>query len=174
MLFKIFIKSKFFFIACFFFLAFSFAHASPLAIDILNEDDTGQVPQIGNTGNPGPVIGPGSSAGNPGPVIGPGSGAGNSCPPGQLCNPIAADSIAQLVATILDIVVKIGAPIIIFFLIYVGFLFTTARGNTETLGTAKKALVWTLVGGLIILGASAIAEVVCSTITEISGTSACS
>lgn len=84
-------------------------------------------------------------------------------------NPIEADSIEELVATILDILVLIGTPIVIFFLIYAGFLFVTARGNVTKIDTAKQAFLWTLIGGLVILGAKVIAEIIKSTIDQIAG-----
>ncbi len=97
------------------------------------------------------------------------SGSGNT-----LGNPIQAESIQELASQIINIVVKIGAPIVVFFLIYVGFLFVTARGNTETLKTAKNALLWTFIGGLILLGAQGLSSVICGTIDTISNQTTCS
>lgn len=96
-------------------------------------------------------------------------GSGN-----QLDSPIKAESIQALAADIINIVVKVGAPIVVFFLIYVGFLFVTARGNTETLKTAKNALLWTFIGGLILLGAQGLSSVICGTIDTISNQTTCS
>jgi len=94
--------------------------------------------------------------------------------PGTLNSPIRAESIQELARDILNIVVKVGAPIVVFFLIYVGFLFVTARGNVTTLETAKKALLWTFIGGLILLGAQGLSSVICGTIDTISNQTTCS
>ena len=52
-------------------------------------------------------------------------------------------------------------------LVYVGFLFVAARGNEEKISSARSALVWTVVGGLILLGASAISAVIQATVGTI-------
>lgn len=99
---------------------------------------------------------------------------GFNTPGNTLDNPIQADSIQALVANILDIVVKVGAPIVVFFLIYVGFLFVTAQGNSEKLNDAKRALLWTFIGGLILLGAQGLSSIICDTIDTISNQTTCS
>ncbi len=48
-------------------------------------------------------------------------------------------------------------------LVYVGFLFVAAQGNEEKIRSARSALVWTLIGGLILLGATAISKVIQAT-----------
>lgn len=97
----------------------------------------------------------------------------SSGPGNKLQNPIKADSIQALLTDILDIVVAVGAPIVVFFLIYVGFLFVTAQGNVTKLETAKKALLWTFIGGLILLGAQGLSSVICGTIDTISNQTTC-
>jgi len=49
--------------------------------------------------------------------------------------------------------------------IYSGFLFVFARGNSEKLGKAKDALLYTLIGAAILLGSWAIAEMIQATVT---------
>jgi hypothetical protein len=112
--------------------------------------------------------------GNPQPG---GIGGGNQQQGGisqsaQLVNPISYQTIPQLVTAILQIVVKISAPLLVFFLVYVGFLFVMARGNPVQLQTTKRALVYALVGGLMLLGAFTISEVICRTVGNIAGQSA--
>ena len=58
---------------------------------------------------------------------------GTNCPAGQLCNPIKVKSFPLLIKTILEAMIKIGIPIIALAIIYSGFLFVSARGNTEQL-----------------------------------------
>lgn len=57
---------------------------------------------------------------------------------------------------ILDGVVEIGTIILTLALVYVGFLFVVAQGNEEKLKNARGALMWTVIGGLVLLGAKAI------------------
>lgn len=75
-------------------------------------------------------------------------------------NPLGVDSIQALLGAILEIVLVIAVPIIIFFLIYAGFQYVAARGNPEKLQQAHRALLFGLIGGVIILGGFAIVTIV--------------
>ncbi len=75
-----------------------------------------------------------------------------------LINPLGAGtSLPTLLDDILKFVVQIGSIVVILMLVYVGFLFVTARGNEGKITEARRALLWTVVGALILLGAQAIA-----------------
>jgi hypothetical protein len=88
--------------------------------------------------------------------------------PVALQNPLNnITSFSQLISNILDIVVKIGVPIAALAIIYSGFLFVTAQGNEEKLSTAKKALIWSVAGTAILLGASVLANAIDATITSL-------
>jgi hypothetical protein len=90
---------------------------------------------------------------------------GGDCPDGQLCNPIPnIGSIPILIKTILEGIIKIGIPIIALAIIYSGFLFVFARGNSEQLKKAKSALMYTLIGGAVLLGSWAIAQLISETV----------
>ncbi|NBC29381.1 MAG: hypothetical protein GVY29_05245, partial [Spirochaetes bacterium] len=73
-------------------------------------------------------------------------------------NPLDFDTIPELLLAILNVIIVIAVPIIVFFIIYAGFLYVTARGNAEQTRTATRALTYAVIGGVIILGAVAIAE----------------
>lgn len=79
-------------------------------------------------------------------------------------NPIAANSLQELLATILQGFVRIGIPVAVLVLVYVGFLFVKARGNPEELNTAKRAFIWTLVGVAVLFGAEVLANIISGTI----------
>ncbi len=79
-------------------------------------------------------------------------------------NPIAANSLQELLATILQAFVRIGIPIAVLFLVYAGFLFVKAQGNPEELNTAKRAFLWTLVGVAVLFGAEVLANIISGTI----------
>ena len=64
---------------------------------------------------------------------------------------------------VLEAAIRIGTIILVLMFVWVGFLFVAARGNEEKLRTARMAFFWTVIGGLIILGAKGIAEVIQST-----------
>ena len=79
-------------------------------------------------------------------------------------NPIGADTINELIKTILEGVIKIGIPIIALAIIYCGFLFVSARGKPESIKKAKDALLYTLIGAAILLGSWAIAQLISDTV----------
>lgn len=70
---------------------------------------------------------------------------------------------------LLDILIMLSIPIVVVAVIYAGFLFVTAGENATKLSNAKKILLWTLIGALIILGAKVIAAVVAGTVGEFTG-----
>ncbi len=82
----------------------------------------------------------------------------------KLENPIDADTFKELVEAILKVVVTIGTPIAILAIIYSGFLFVSAQGKPEKLKDARIALLWTIVGVAVLLGAQLLATVIKGTI----------
>jgi len=123
------------------------------------QNTTGGIPNttgnVGNsTGNIGNTTG---SVSNPGP----GSGVV------KLENPLGSenDTIAKFLLKIIDVLLVFAIPIIILFIMYAGFLFVTARGNPSQIETARNALLWSVVGGVIILAAKLIIELIQGTIS---------
>ena len=87
---------------------------------------------------------------------------------GMINNPLPnITSIPDLIRKILEGVLKIGIPIVALAIIYCGFLFVFARGNSEKLGKAKEALLYTIIGAAILLGAYAIANIISSTVLSL-------
>ena len=123
------------------------------------------------------TTGPGVGSQTTGPGVGgqttgPGVGGQTTGPgvakPTGLQNPLnGIDSLDDFLEAILAGVIRIGTIILIMMLVYVGFLFVAARGNAEKLQGAKSALVWTVIGGLILLGASAIQAVITDTVQSL-------
>lgn len=86
----------------------------------------------------------------------------------QLQNPLrGVNDVGSFIKKILDLVLTLGIPIVALFIIYSGFLFVTARGNSEKLGTAKKTFGYTLLGAAILLGSWVIAQALTQTVTDI-------
>jgi len=82
-------------------------------------------------------------------------------------NPIKARDLRELVKDILDVVVDFGAVIVVFFLVYAGFLFVKAQGDPGGIKKAKETFFWTIVGGMIVLGAFVLSEVIQNTVNQI-------
>ncbi len=86
-----------------------------------------------------------------------------------LRNPLQYNSLPALLTGILDVVITIATPILVLFIVYIGFKFVAAQGNPEKIKEARKFLLWALVGALIILGAKALAIAIQATVIQIQG-----
>jgi len=113
------------------------------------------VVSFAQVGNPGGQIAPG----DPGGQIAPGD-PGGQLKKIKLENPLNVNSIEELIGGILNIVLILAVPVIVFFIIYAGFLYATARGNAEQVKKATTALTYAIIGGVLIIGSVAIAEIV--------------
>ncbi|MDQ3075720.1 MAG: pilin [bacterium] len=88
-------------------------------------------------------------------------------PEGEICNPISATSINGFIKEVLVGLIKIGIPLIAIAIIYSGFLFVTAQGKPADIEKAKSALLYTLIGSAILLGAWAIAQMISNTVLSL-------
>lgn len=88
----------------------------------------------------------------------------------KIPNPLEGiNSITALFAALLEILLIFAVPIVVFFIIYAGFLYVTARGNVETVSRAHRALLYAVIGGVLILGASVLIDVIQGTVDAVKG-----
>ena len=82
-------------------------------------------------------------------------------PRAALENPLGskANSLTGLFIKLVNIVVNISYAVVAFFLILSGFKFVVAQGNPKEIESAKQTFWYTIVGGLIIVGAQTIARI---------------
>jgi len=91
---------------------------------------------------------------------------GNSSPgttqngDGTLQNPLAYDSIEDLIDAIIVFLIKIGAPIAGVMFVIAGIMFVTSAGDPEKARTARKVMTYTAVGLAVILVASGLIKVI--------------
>jgi amino acid transporter len=86
---------------------------------------------------------------------------GQGCDPKiSFCNPIQSGDFADVMKKVATIAASIGLLIVVFFIIYAGFLFVSARGNEEQLEKAKRTFFWAVIGAILVVGAFAIAEAI--------------
>lgn len=78
----------------------------------------------------------------------------------SLTNPLAFDSITEFLDALVQVLLIFAVPIIVLYIIYAGFLFVTAQGNEQKLSDAKRALMYALIGGAIVIGAAAISNII--------------
>ncbi len=76
---------------------------------------------------------------------------------GGLTNPTNYCTLDQFLAGVLQAVVVIAFPIVVLFIVYIGFLFVVNGNKPEELTKIKNYLLWAIVGALIVLGAQALA-----------------
>jgi heme/copper-type cytochrome/quinol oxidase subunit 2 len=77
-----------------------------------------------------------------------------------ITNPLEAESFAQLVDAVTEIIMTVGLLVAVLFIIWSGFLFVTARGDENQLKKAKATFMWTVIGVAILLGSTIIAQAV--------------
>ena len=96
------------------------------------------------------------TSGNPPGTTPSGSGLSYS-----LKNPISDfPDLQSLVVAIINVIIIIATPIVIFFIIFAGFSYVTARGNPAKIQEATRSLTYAVIGGVLIIGAFAIAEII--------------
>jgi len=83
---------------------------------------------------------------------------------GVLSNPLGNKNLTQFLQDLLDVIMVFAIPLIVFMIIYAGFNYVMAQGSPEKVKTANKALLYAVIGGVIILGAQAILTVVQGTV----------
>lgn len=104
-------------------------------------------------------------------MIGFAQGGGPTQSTSKLPNPLVSgvDSIYELVVLVLEkVVLPLGSVVIVFMIIYSGFLFVTARGNPDKISDAKRMLLYVLIGAAILLGSIVIAQAINGTLCQIS------
>ncbi len=81
-------------------------------------------------------------------------------------NPVKWDTLIEFLNAFFGVLITLGTILLAVMIIYTGYLFVIAQGNAEKLTTAKRAFVWVLVGGAILLGAWALQLGISDTILE--------
>ncbi len=97
------------------------------------------LPVLGQSGGQGPSSGQGPSGGQ-GPTG-----------PITIPNPLAAQSISDLLNKIIDFLIIIASPILVIMVLWAGFLYLTSGGDPTKVQTANRTLLWAAVGFAIIL-----------------------
>jgi TRAP-type C4-dicarboxylate transport system permease small subunit len=86
---------------------------------------------------------------------------------GNLCNPLNYNSVTELIPKLLDIVAQIGLVVCTFFIIFAGFKYVTAAGNSSEIEKAHGILLWAVVGTAVLLGAKVLASILANTVNQI-------
>lgn len=87
--------------------------------------------------------------------------------PTRLVNLLSVGSLEELVAKVLEVMVQVGSILLVLMLVWTGFLFVAAQGNEEEIRKARGALLWVVIGGLLLLGAQALSLIISATIESL-------
>ena len=82
-------------------------------------------------------------------------------------NPLCYSTLDAAISAILGVLINLGAVILVLFFVYAGFMFVSAQGDPKKLEKAKSAFFWTVVGGIILLGAQALSVLIQQTLQPI-------
>lgn len=82
-----------------------------------------------------------------------------------LTNPLKVDSISGLVQTFVEIFSYLAILFAVLALIWVGFRFILARGDSTKMNELKSWLMWIVVGVAVVIGARLIIQVVINTLS---------
>lgn len=80
--------------------------------------------------------------------------------PGPIPNPVQSGQLENVLEGIVRFVIRVGIPVLVFFVILTGLMFVLAQGNEQKLQQARTMFYWVLLGGGIILGSATIAQMV--------------
>lgn len=88
---------------------------------------------------------------------------------GKLDNPLSKQfsDIPKFIEGFLRAIVIIALPLITIFIVYAGFLFIKARGNSSELTDAKKNFYYVIIGAILILSAWVLATLIGGTVTQL-------
>ncbi len=86
---------------------------------------------------------------------------------GGLSNPLKAQTITEFLVNILDILLTLALPVIVFFIIYGGFKLVTAQGEPGKITDARKAITWAVIGGVVVLASKLILEIIQNTVSAL-------
>lgn len=82
------------------------------------------------------------------------------CPANTICikNPLCAQSFEELINSIIDGLWTISLVLVPMMIIIAGYFFVTSTGDPEKINTAKKMILYALIGFLIITCAKGIIQ----------------
>lgn len=81
-----------------------------------------------------------------------------------LYNPLGDRTVPQLIGFIISAALGISGSIALLMIVYGGFLWLTAAGNTGRIDKGKQTLLWSIFGLAVIFSANILAQFVINTL----------
>ena len=82
--------------------------------------------------------------------------------PGGIQNPLKSNDLSQLLDNIINFLLTLAAPIAVIMMIYAGYLFITASDNEEKVKTARKTMLYVVIGIAILILSKGVVTLVSS------------
>ncbi len=101
------------------------------------------------------------------PVLAGAAGGGTPATTKSLVNPLQVNSFCGLVIKLVQAVTIIGIPIAVLFIVWAGFKFVLAQGNSGKLSEARNNFLNVIIGIAIFVGATLIANVIVNTLHQL-------
>ncbi len=91
-------------------------------------------------------------------------GSGGPLPSGTvgIQNPLKSNDLSQLLDNIINFLLTLAAPIAVIMMIYAGYLFITASDNEEKVKTARKTMLYVVIGVAILILSKGVVTLVSS------------
>lgn len=86
-----------------------------------------------------------------------------------LLDPLSSSisTVPDFFRAIIEILLVFAIPFVVFFIVWAGFLYVTARGNPQKIAQAHSALLYAIIGGLLILGANLLLDIITNTVDQV-------
>jgi len=78
----------------------------------------------------------------------------------KIPNPLESDDFIELLNNIIEALIILSVPIAVIMIIWAAFLLTTSGGNENKVATAKKTILYTVIGFVILLFSKGIASLI--------------
>lgn len=118
------------------------------------------------------VAGTNNKSGGPPPSASPTNTTSNRPPSTiiyKITNPlrVGGSVFDILTAVIRNIIMPLASVLVVLAILYSGFRFVMAQGNSTEITKAKEGLIWVLVGSAVLLGAYGISELIKGTVEQV-------
>ncbi len=84
-------------------------------------------------------------------------------------NPLGSGTttIYEFFTKLLTLIAQIAFPIIVLYIVFIGFKFVTSSGNPKQLEAARGELLYALIGAILVLGAYGLAQAIEATVNQL-------
>lgn len=84
-----------------------------------------------------------------------------------LTNPLKTTSVTGFLLAVIEVLLIFATPVIVIYIMYAGFQFVMSRGAPGEIEHARQALLYAIIGGIIIVGAQVIINIIQTTINSL-------